>query len=97
VGVLRRIQRLAVRRRLPGAGVLLRPETTQIRDWVGSRVVGGEQQITAHIDWHAFSELVLWPYGFTESDAAPGLDAEAAATFRAFGEAMAVTNGYTPQ
>ena len=78
------------------------PETAQIRDWVGSRTIGGEQQITAHIDWHAFSELVLWPYAFTESDStesdtAPGLDAEAAATFRALGEAMAATNGYTPQ
>lgn len=73
------------------------PETAQLRDWVGSRVIGGKQQITAHIDWHAFSELVLWPYGFTESDTAPGLDAEAASTFQALGEAMAATNGYTPQ
>jgi len=73
------------------------PETAQLRDWVGSRVIGGEQQITTHIDWHAFSELVLWPYGFTESGSAPGLDAEAAATFRALGEAMAAKNGYTPQ
>ncbi|MDQ3989988.1 MAG: hypothetical protein M3291_12490, partial [Actinomycetota bacterium] len=60
-------------------------ETAQLRDWVGSRVIGGEQQITAHIDWHAFSEVVLWPYGFTESDSAPGLGTEAAATFRALG------------
>jgi murein tripeptide amidase MpaA len=73
------------------------PETAQLRDWVGSRVIGGEQQITAHLDWHSFSELVLWPYGFTESDTAPGLDTDAAATFQALGEAMAATNGYTAQ
>ncbi len=73
------------------------PETAQLRDWVDSRVIGGEQQITAHIDWHTFSELVLWPNGYTESDTAPGLDADDAATFRELGEAMADTNGYTPQ
>jgi len=72
-------------------------ETAQLRDWVDSRVIGGRQQITAHIDWHTFSELVLWPYGYTTDDTVPGLDADAAATFRALGEAMAATNGYTPR
>ncbi len=80
-----------------GAAPFSAPETAQLRDWVDGRVIGGEQQIVAHIDWHSFSELVLWPYGYTESDTAPGLDAEAAATFRELGEAMAATNGYTPQ
>jgi carboxypeptidase T len=73
------------------------PETAQIRDWVNSRVVGGAQQITAHIDFHTYSELVLWPYGYTFAETAPTLDAAAAATFRTMGEAMAATNGYTPQ
>lgn len=73
------------------------PETAQLRDWVAGRVIDGEQQITAHIDFHTFSELVLWPYGYTESDTGPGLDAADAATFRELGEAMAATNGYTPQ
>ncbi|MBV9729148.1 MAG: zinc carboxypeptidase [Pseudonocardiales bacterium] len=50
------------------------PETAQLRDWVNSRVVRGVQQITAHIDFHSFSELVLWPYGFTASDTGPGLN-----------------------
>lgn len=80
-----------------GIGPFSAPETAQLRDWVDSRVIGGRQQITAHIDWHTFSELVLWPYGYTLDDTAPGLDADAAATFRALGEAMAATNGYTPQ
>ncbi|MFN2495545.1 MAG: M14 family metallopeptidase [Pseudonocardiaceae bacterium] len=80
-----------------GTGPFSAPETAQIRDWVNSRVRGGEQQITAHIDFHTFSELVLWPYGFTTEDTAPGLDAADAATFRTLGEKMAATNGYTPQ
>jgi hypothetical protein len=73
------------------------PETAQLRDWVNSRVIGGVQQITAHIDFHSFSELVLWPYGFTTSDIGPKLTAADAATFRKLGEEMAATNGYTPQ
>ena len=80
-----------------GPGPFSAVETAQLRDWVDSRVIGGRQQITAHIDWHTFSELVLWPYGYTTDDTVPGLDADAAATFRALGEAMAATNGYTPQ
>ncbi|MGD9481692.1 M14 family metallopeptidase [Streptomyces sp. TRM70308] len=73
------------------------PETKVITDFVRSRVVGGEQQITAHIDWHTYSELVLWPYGYTYSDTAPGLNRDDAAAFRAVGTAMARSNGYTPQ
>ncbi|MGH3717550.1 MAG: M14 family metallopeptidase [Pseudonocardiaceae bacterium] len=73
------------------------PETAQLRDWVNSRVVRGVQRITAHIDFHSFSELVLWPYGFTTSDTGPGLDSSNAATFRKLGEQMAATNGYTPE
>jgi carboxypeptidase T len=73
------------------------PETAQLRDWVNSRVIGGVQQITAHIDFHSFSELVLWPYGFTTDETGPGLNASDAAAFRALGEKMAATNGYTPE
>ena len=80
-----------------GAGPFSAPETAQLRDWVNSRVIGGAQQISAHIDFHTFSELVLWPYGYTTADTGPGLDAADAATFRTLGEAMATTNGYTPQ
>jgi carboxypeptidase T len=73
------------------------PEIAQLRDFVNSRVVGGTQQITAHIDFHTFSELVLWPYGYTTSDTGPGLDAADAKVFSALGKAMAATNGYTPE
>ncbi len=73
------------------------PETAQLRDWVNSRVIGGVQQITAHIDFHSFSELVLWPYGFTSSDTGPGLSKSDADTFRKLGEQLAATNGYKPE
>ncbi|WP_243741348.1 M14 family metallopeptidase [Streptomyces sp. 8K308] len=73
------------------------PETRVVANFVRGRVVGGEQQITAHIDFHTYSELVLWPYGYTNADTAGGLTADDAAAFRALGTAMAATNGYTPQ
>ncbi|WP_216212346.1 M14 family metallopeptidase [Amycolatopsis aidingensis] len=73
------------------------PETRAVADFVGSRVVGGSQQITAHIDFHTFSELVLWPYGYTYADTAPGMNAEQARRFQDIGRQMARTNGYTPQ
>ena len=53
------------------------PETQRVRDFVNSRVVGGVQQIKAGIDFHTYSELVLWPYGYTTADTAPALDADA--------------------
>jgi carboxypeptidase T len=73
------------------------PETVVIADFVRGRVVDGEQQITAHIDFHTYSELVLWPYGFTYDETAPGLTQDDADAFEALGVAMADTNGYTPQ
>jgi hypothetical protein len=73
------------------------PETQRLRDFVNSRVVGGVQQIKAHIDWHTYSELILWPYGYTTANTTPTLNADAQAAFAAMGQAMAATNGYTPE
>lgn len=72
------------------------PETAQLRDFVLSRVIGGEQRITANIDFHTYSELVLWPYGYTTASLAPGLDADARDTFVTIGQQLAATNGYRP-
>jgi hypothetical protein len=68
-----------------------------VRDFINSRVIGGVQQIKAHIDFHTYSELVLWPYGYTTADTAPGLTADDQATFSTLGRQMAATNGYTPE
>jgi carboxypeptidase T len=48
-----------------GASGFSAPETQVVRDFVNSRVVGGVQQIKAHIDFHTYAELVMWPYGYT--------------------------------
>lgn len=73
------------------------PEVKVVADFARSRVVGGEQQITAGIDFHTYSELVLWPYGYTYDDTAPGLTQDDRDAFAAVGEKMAASNGYTPQ
>jgi carboxypeptidase T len=80
-----------------GPAAFSAPETQLVRDFVNSRVVGGRQQITAAIDFHTYSELVLWPYGYTTADTAPTLLADERNTFAALGQSMAATNGYTPE
>lgn len=73
------------------------PESQLMRDFIDSRVVGGRQQIRVAIDWHAYSELVLWPYGYTTADTDTGLGTDDQATFATLGRAMAGTNGYTAE
>jgi hypothetical protein len=80
-----------------GTGPESATETRVIRDFVRSRVVGGRQQITAHIDFHSYSELILWPYGFTYADTAPGLTQDDRNAFAAVGQRMGASNGYRPQ
>src|SRR3954451_11969320 len=73
------------------------PETRVVRDFVNSRVIGGVQQIKSNIDFHTYSELVLWPYGYTTADTATGLSAQDQSALSALGRNMAGTNGYTPE
>jgi carboxypeptidase T len=73
------------------------PEVSAMADFVRGRVVGGEQQITAHIDFHTYSELVLWPMGYTYDDTGSDMPRDAQATFEKIGREMAATNNYTPQ
>jgi carboxypeptidase T len=80
-----------------GASAFSAPETQVVRNFVNSRVVGGVQQIKTNIDFHTYSELVLWPYGYTTANTAPGLTADDEATFRTLGTSMAASNGYTPE
>ncbi|MCZ2528088.1 zinc carboxypeptidase [Streptomyces sp. SCUT-3] len=72
-------------------------EVKVLADFVRSRVVDGKQQITASIDFHTYSELVLWPFGYTYSNTDTGMTADDYNTFATFGRTMAGTNGYTPQ
>lgn len=73
------------------------PEVKVVADFVRSRNVGGKQQIKAAIDFHTYSELVLWPYGYTYADTAPGLTKDDRDAHAAVGQKMAASNGYTPE
>lgn len=73
------------------------PEVKVVADFVRSRVVGGKQQIKAGIDFHTYSELILWPYGYTTADTAPGLTQDDRDAHAAVGRKMAASNGYTPE
>jgi carboxypeptidase T len=73
------------------------PEVKVVADFVRSRVVGGKQQIKAAVDFHTYSELVLWPFGYTYSDTTTGMTADDHAAFRTVGQKMAASNGYTAE
>ncbi|MDT7725140.1 MAG: carboxypeptidase [Actinomycetota bacterium] len=80
-----------------GPSAFSAPETKAVSDWVNSRKIGGVQQIKAHIDFHTYSELVLWPFGYTYNATAPGMTAAEAQKFQTLGKQMAATNGYTAE
>ncbi|MER6087292.1 M14 family metallopeptidase [Streptomyces bluensis] len=73
------------------------PEVKVVADFVRSRVVGGVQQIKAGIDFHTYSELVLWPFGYTTADTTTGMTADDRNAFATVGQKMAASNGYTPE
>ncbi len=80
-----------------GAAPFSAPETQKLADWVRSRVVDGKQQIRVGIDFHTYSELVLWPFGYTEETHPANMSADEYDTFKTIGQQMASTNGYTPE
>ncbi|MEU3354290.1 M14 family metallopeptidase [Streptomyces sp. NPDC037389] len=80
-----------------GSGPESTPEVKVVADFVRGRVVGGKQQIKAAIDFHTYSELVLWPFGWTYDDTAPGMTQDDRDAFAAVGKSMAASNGYTPE
>ena len=72
------------------------PETTALRDFVNSRVIGGRQQITAAITYHTLGRQVLWPYGYTRTDRPTDMTVDDQRALVAIGRAMASRNGYRP-
>jgi carboxypeptidase T len=80
-----------------GASAFSAPETSVVRDFVNSRVINGKQQISVAIDFHTYQELILWPYGYTTTDIPADMTADDRNTMAAMGQAMAATNGYTPE
>lgn len=80
-----------------GASAESAPEVKVVADFVRTRVVGGKQQIKAGIDFHTYSELVLWPFGYTYSDTTTGMTADDYNAFKTVGQKMAASNGYTAE
>ncbi|GAA2871707.1 carboxypeptidase T [Actinoplanes cyaneus] len=80
-----------------GPSAFSAPETKVVRDFVAGRVVGGKQQIKAVMDFHSYSELVLWPFGYTTSKTAPGLTTDDNNALATLGRQMAATNNYTAE
>jgi carboxypeptidase T len=73
------------------------PEVKVVANFVRSRVVGGAQQIKSAIDFHTYSELVLWPFGYTTANTTTGMTADDRNAFATVGGKMAASNGYTPE
>jgi carboxypeptidase T len=79
-----------------GPRALWAPEVRALRAFVVSRVIGGVQQIKAHITFHTNGQLILWPYGHTKTDIPPDMTVWDHQVFVAFGKGMAARNGYKP-
>lgn len=80
-----------------GPSAFSAPETARMRDFINSRVVGGVQQIKTSISFHTYSELILWPYGYTYTDVPSDMSQDDRSVFVTLGQTMAGTNNYTPQ
>ncbi|HLO01802.1 MAG TPA: M14 family zinc carboxypeptidase [Symbiobacteriaceae bacterium] len=80
-----------------GAAAFSAPETARLRDFINGRVIGGAQQIKTAITFHTYSELILWPYGYTTTDVPSDMTLDDHNVFVAMGQTMAGQNGYTPQ
>lgn len=65
------------------------PETQAVRDFVRSR-----SKATTLLTYHTFSELILWPWGYTNAAIENSLDRQ---VFETMGKTMAKWNRYTPQ
>jgi murein tripeptide amidase MpaA len=70
------------------------PETRAYRDFILSRVVGGQQQLAIALSIHAQGRLVLWPYAYTKKDHPPTMRYDDWRAFVALGRDVAALNGY---
>ncbi len=71
-----------------GPSAFSEPETANVRDFVRNR-----KSATMLLSFHTFSELVLWPYGHTNSQISSSTDL---AVFEKMGKKMASWNKYKP-
>ena len=73
------------------------PETRAMRDFLAGRVVDGRQQIRAAITVHEYGRLVMWPYGYTNTDVPADMAVADHAALAKIGRRMARTSGYRAQ
>jgi len=73
------------------------PETRAYRDFVLSRVVDGQQQLSVILSLHAAGRLVLWPFSFTKKDRPRRMPYDDWRAFVAMGHQLADQNGYRAQ
>ena len=74
-----------------GTAPFSEPETSAIRDFFLAH-----PGIRVSLSLHTYSELILWPYGYTDDPLPPDMDPTDYAVMRRAGRAMAATNGYRP-
>lgn len=67
------------------------PETRAIRDFLLAH-----PSIRVSLNFHSYSELVLWPYGYTDEPLPPDMDPTDYAVMERAGRAMAAMSGYRP-
>ncbi|MFA6315840.1 MAG: M14 family metallopeptidase [Elusimicrobiota bacterium] len=72
-----------------GSAPFSEPETGSVKTFLEAR-----PNIKVLLAYHTFSELILYPWGYTD---APISEAPALAAYKAMAETMAKMNGYTPQ
>ncbi len=80
-----------------GATPFSAPEVNNVANFVRSRNLNGRQQISVGVDFHTYSELVLWPYGYTSANGDSRMTADQYNVFATIGQQMASTNGYKPE
>lgn len=67
-----------------GTGPASEPEVQHVIDFVESR------ELAVYIDFHSYSNLIIWPYGYDYNIYSPD-----EALFAAMGDSMSTFNGYT--
>ncbi len=72
-----------------GPSAFSEPETRVVKSFVDAR-----PNLKILLSYHTFSELILYPWGYTD-DAIP--DTKAVAAYKAMARKMAQWNGYTPE
>jgi carboxypeptidase T len=77
-----------------GRAAYAAPEVAALRAFIASRVVAGRQQIRAAIDYHESGRFVLWPYGYTRTDAPSDMPRQDQAALAGLARRLAGLNHY---